>query len=48
MAIYTSPWAAVAIAATLGFIATLNHSLWRDEMNVWLIARGQPQFCRSD
>ena len=40
--IYESSWAAVAIAAVLGLIATLNHSLWRDEMNVWLIARDSP------
>ena len=40
--IYQSPWAALAIAAGCGLIATLNHSPWRDEMNVWLIARDSP------
>ncbi len=42
--LYASPWTAIAIAALLGFFATLNHSLWRDEMNVWLIARDSPNF----
>lgn len=39
---YDSPWLGIAIAASLSFIAMLNHSLWRDEMNVWLIARDSP------
>ncbi|MDB9525267.1 hypothetical protein PN498_04650 [Oscillatoria sp. CS-180] len=42
--IYTSPWAAIAIFAVLGFIATLHHTLWRDEMNVWLVVRDSPSF----
>jgi len=44
ISVYKSPWAAVAIAAVLGLVATLYHSLWRDEMNVWLIARDSPSF----
>lgn len=40
--IYKSPWAAFWIVASLGFIGVLNHSMWRDEMNVWLIARDSP------
>ena len=42
--IYKSPWAAVLIVAILGFIGALNHSMWRDEMNVWLIARDSPSW----
>ena len=42
MRVYRSRWAALAIAASFGLIATLNHSPWRDEMNVWLIARDSP------
>ena len=42
MCLYQSPWAALAIAAGFGLVATLNHSPWRDEMNVWLIARDSP------
>jgi hypothetical protein len=44
VSVYESPWAAVIIAATLGLIAAVNHSQWRDEMNVWLIARDSPTF----
>lgn len=39
VSLYKSPWAAVAIVVVVGFIGALNHSMWRDEMNVWLIAR---------
>lgn len=42
--LYKSPWAAVIIVAVLGFIGALNHSMWRDEMNVWLIARDSPSW----
>lgn len=44
VALYKSPWAAVIIVAVLGFIGALNHSMWRDEMNVWLIARDSPSW----
>ena len=42
--LYKSPWTAVIIVAILGLIGTLNHSMWRDEMNVWLIARDSPSW----
>ena len=42
--VYHSPWAAVIIVAVVGLIGTLNHTMWRDEMNVWLIARDSPSF----
>ncbi|MGD1853089.1 MAG: hypothetical protein ACFB2W_02460 [Leptolyngbyaceae cyanobacterium] len=42
--LYKSPWTAVIIVAVLGLIGTLNHSMWRDEMNVWLIARDSPSW----
>ncbi len=44
IALYKSPWTAVIIVAVLGFIGALNHSMWRDEMNVWLIARDSPSW----
>lgn len=44
LAIYRSNWAAVAIAAVLGAIGVANHSMWRDEMNVWLVVRDSPTF----
>ncbi|MBX2862821.1 MAG: hypothetical protein KTR27_04640 [Leptolyngbyaceae cyanobacterium MAG.088] len=42
IALYKSSWTAVIIVAVLGLIGALNHSMWRDEMNVWLIARDSP------
>ena len=42
--IYKSPWAAILVVAVLGFMGALNHSMWRDEMNVWLIARDSPSW----
>ena len=42
--LYKSPWAAVVIVAVLGLVGALNHSMWRDEMNVWLIARDSPSW----
>ncbi|NEZ66581.1 hypothetical protein D0962_28110 [Leptolyngbyaceae cyanobacterium CCMR0082] len=44
VSLYKSPWTAVIIIAVLGLIGTLNHSMWRDEMNVWLIARDSPSW----
>ncbi|MEA5463472.1 hypothetical protein [Leptothoe sp. PORK10 BA2] len=44
VALYKSPWAAVMIVAVLGLMGSLNHSMWRDEMNVWLIARDSPSW----
>lgn len=40
--LYMSPWTAIALVTILGGIGALNHSMWRDEMNVWLIARDSP------
>ncbi|MBT9311396.1 hypothetical protein [Leptothoe kymatousa] len=42
--LYKSPWTAVLLVAVLGLIGALNHSMWRDEMNVWLIARDSPSW----
>ena len=44
IALYKSSWTAIAIVAVLGLIGALNHSMWRDEMNVWLIARDSPSW----
>ncbi|NEQ53499.1 MAG: hypothetical protein F6K11_25745 [Leptolyngbya sp. SIO3F4] len=41
---YKSSWTAIIIVAVIGLIGTLNHSMWRDEMNVWLIARDSPSW----
>ncbi len=40
--IYRSDWSAIALAVLLGTIGIANHSMWRDEMNVWIIARDSP------
>lgn len=42
--LYASSWTAVIIVAVVGLMGALNHSMWRDEMNVWLIARDSPSF----
>ncbi|MEO0351794.1 MAG: hypothetical protein AAF282_17280 [Cyanobacteria bacterium P01_A01_bin.15] len=42
--LYKSRWTAVILVAVLGLIGALNHSMWRDEMNVWLIARDSPSW----
>ena len=34
-----SPWLIIIIFSSLGFIGILNHSMWRDELNPWLIVR---------
>ena len=44
VSLYNSPWTAVTLVAVVGFMGALNHSMWRDEMNVWLIARDSPSF----
>ncbi len=36
---YYSPWFIIAIFSLLGLIGILNHAMWRDEMNTWLIVR---------
>lgn len=35
----TSPVAIVALFSLLGLIGILNHAMWRDELNTWLIVR---------
>ncbi|MEM9804000.1 MAG: hypothetical protein AAF959_01880 [Cyanobacteria bacterium P01_D01_bin.56] len=42
--LYKSPWTAIILVAVLGLAGALNHSMWRDEMNVWLIARDSPSW----
>lgn len=37
--VFSSPWAVVALFAFLGLIGILNHVMWRDEFNTWLIVR---------
>ncbi|MEM8805810.1 MAG: hypothetical protein AAGF01_07270 [Cyanobacteria bacterium P01_G01_bin.38] len=37
--IYASAWGMPILFACLGLIGLLRQSMWRDEMNVWLIAR---------
>ncbi|MTJ07785.1 hypothetical protein [Anabaena sp. UHCC 0204] len=34
-----SPWLIIIVFSILGFIGILNHSMWRDELNPWLIIR---------
>ncbi|MEM7794651.1 MAG: hypothetical protein AAF579_09385 [Cyanobacteria bacterium P01_C01_bin.118] len=41
---YKSSWTAVIIVAVIGLCGALNHSMWRDEMNVWLIVRDSPSW----
>ena len=41
---YKSQWTAVFIIAVVGLLGALNHSMWRGEMNVWLIARDSPSW----
>ncbi|NEP16801.1 MAG: hypothetical protein F6J97_07830 [Leptolyngbya sp. SIO4C1] len=38
-ALYTSAWGMPILFACLGLLVSLRRSMWRDEMNVWLIAR---------
>ncbi|OCQ96034.1 hypothetical protein BCD64_11790 [Nostoc sp. MBR 210] len=38
------PWLIVIIFSILGFIGILNHSMWRDELNPWLIVRDSESF----
>ena len=44
LSLYKSAWGAIAIAGVIGFLTLLQHPLWRDEMNVWLLARDSPTF----
>ncbi len=36
---FKSPWFIIILFAVLGLIGILNHSMWRDELNPWLIVR---------
>ena len=35
----SSPWSVLTLFAVLGLIGVLNHVMWRDEFNTWLIVR---------
>ncbi len=37
--VLNSPWFIVSLFAVLGLIGILNHVMWRDEFNTWLIVR---------
>ncbi len=39
-----SPWKIILIFSVLGLFGILNHSMWRDEMNTWLIVRDSDSF----
>lgn len=36
---FHSPWFIIIVFSVLGLIGILNHSMWRDELNPWLIVR---------
>ncbi|MFW9258521.1 hypothetical protein [Nostoc sp. CALU 546] len=41
---FHSPWFIIIIFSFLGLIGILNHSMWRDELNPWLIVRDSGSF----
>lgn len=41
---FHSPWFIIIIFSVLGLIGILNHSMWRDELNPWLIVRDSEDF----
>ncbi len=41
---FNSPWFILIIFSVLGLIGILNHSMWRDELNPWLIVRDSESF----
>ncbi|MEH1847973.1 MAG: hypothetical protein V7L25_24085 [Nostoc sp.] len=41
---FHSPWFIIIIFSVLGLIGILNHSMWRDELNPWLIVRDSESF----
>ncbi|MEH1824698.1 MAG: hypothetical protein V7L22_04905 [Nostoc sp.] len=41
---FHSPWFIIIIFSSLGLIGILNHSMWRDELNPWLIVRDSESF----
>ncbi|MBE9006326.1 hypothetical protein IQ259_14980 [Fortiea sp. LEGE XX443] len=38
------PWFIIVIFSVFGLIGILNHSMWRDELNPWLIVRDSESF----
>ncbi|MEH2453404.1 hypothetical protein [Nostoc sp.] len=36
---FHSPWFIIIVFSSFGLIGILNHSMWRDELNPWLIVR---------
>lgn len=41
---FNSPWLIIIIFSLLGFIGIMNHAMWRDELNPWLIIRDSQNF----
>ncbi|WP_414521097.1 hypothetical protein [Umezakia ovalisporum] len=41
---FPSPWLIIIIFSSLGLIGILNHAMWRDEVNPWLIVRDSKSF----
>ncbi len=41
---FHSPWFIIIIFSIFGLIGILNHSMWRDELNPWLIVRDSQSF----
>ncbi|WP_414576768.1 hypothetical protein [Anabaena sp. CCY 9402-a] len=41
---FHSPWFIIIVFSVLGFIGIINHSMWRDELNPWLIVRDSESF----
>ncbi|AKG20698.1 hypothetical protein [Calothrix sp. 336/3] len=41
---FHSPWLIIIVFSCLGFIGILNHAMWRDELNPWLIVRDSTSF----
>ncbi|NET01785.1 MAG: hypothetical protein F6K61_14670 [Sphaerospermopsis sp. SIO1G1] len=41
---WRSPWLIIFIFSILGLIGILNHSMWRDELNPWLIVKYSQSF----
>ncbi|GAX34597.1 hypothetical protein [Nodularia sp. NIES-3585] len=41
---FPSPWLIIIIFSSLSLISILNHSMWRDELNPWLIVRDSESF----
>ncbi|QCS50637.1 hypothetical protein FEK30_15055 [Picosynechococcus sp. PCC 11901] len=39
-----APWKVLSIFSVLGLLGILNHAMWRDEMNTWLIVRDSQSF----